>query len=123
MPEPDSDEWDVAGADGVPSVRIMRELVSVNGRPAGPEDDNACPVPEAEGNDPRSVLLPARQPEFDFRLRDVDIVDGRPVARLSFTPIDAQPRGRVGLQCCARRSSDGRAVRSTASSRIVRRLA
>ena len=37
------------------------------------------------------MLLPARQVEFDFRLRDVEIVDGRPVARLSFTPIDAQP--------------------------------
>lgn len=84
-------EWDGAGADGVPSVRVMRELRSVNGRPPGPDDENACLVPEAEGDDPLSVLLPARQVEFDFRLRDVEIVDGRPVARLSFTPIDAQP--------------------------------
>ena len=84
-------EWDAAGADGVPAVRVMRDLRSVNGRPPGPEDENACLAPDAEGDDPLSVLLPARQVEFDFRLRDVEIVDGRPVARLSFTPIDAQP--------------------------------
>ena len=84
-------EWDAAGADGVPSVRVVRELRSVNGRPPGPEDENACLVPEAEGDDPLSVLLPARQAEFDFRLRDVEIVDGRPIAKLSFTPIDVQP--------------------------------
>ena len=84
-------EWDAAGADGVPAVRVMRELRSVNGRPPGPEDENACLAPDAEGDDPLSVLLPARQIEFDFRVRDVEIVDGRPVARLSFTPVDAQP--------------------------------
>ena len=84
-------EWDAAGADGVPSVRVMRELRSVNGRPPGPEEENPCLAPETEGDDPLSVLLPARQIEFDFRLRDVEIVDGRPIAKLSFTPIDAQP--------------------------------
>ena len=84
-------EWDAAGADGVPSVRVVRELRSVNGRPPGPEEENPCLAPEAEGDDPLSVLLPARQVEFDFRLRDVEIVDGRPIAKLSFTPIDAQP--------------------------------
>ena len=84
-------EWDDAGADGVPAVRVMRALRSVNGRLPDPEDENACLAPEAEGDDPLSVLLPARQVEFDFQLRDVEIVDGRPIARLSFTPIDAQP--------------------------------
>ena len=100
-------EWDAAGADGVPSVRVMRELLSVNGRPPGAEDENACLVPEAEGDDPLSVLLPARQVEFDFRLRDVEIVDGRPVARLSFTPTDAQP-GEVEWEGdCARIDLEG----------------
>jgi hypothetical protein len=84
-------EWDAAGADGVPSVRVVRELRSVNGRPPGPEEENPCLAPEAKGDDPLSVLLPARQVEFDFRLRDVEIVDGRPIAKLSFTPIDVQP--------------------------------
>ncbi len=84
-------EWDAAGADGVPSVRIARELRSVNGRPPGPRDENACLAPETEDDDPLSVLLPARQAEFDFTLGGVEIVDGRPVVQLSFTPIDARP--------------------------------
>ena len=84
-------EWNAAGADGVPSVRIARELRSVNGRPAGPEDGDACLTPAAEDDDPLAVLLPARQVESDFRLDEVEIVDGRPVAKLSYTPIDVQP--------------------------------
>ena len=84
-------EWDAAGADGLGSVRIARELQSVNGRPPGPEDEDACLAPETEDDDPLSVLLPAGQLGFDFRLASVEIVDGRPVARLSFTPIDVQP--------------------------------
>ena len=84
-------EWDAAGADGLGSVRIARELQSVNGRPPGPGDEDACLAPETEDDDPLSVLLPARQVGFDFRLNEVESVDGRPVARLSFTPIDVPP--------------------------------
>ena len=79
----------------------------MNGRPPGPEDEDACLAPEAEGDDPLSVLLPTRQVEFDFRLRDVEIVDGRPIARLSFTPIDVQP-GEVEWEGdCARIELEG----------------
>ena len=84
-------EWGAAGADGVPSVRIARALRSVNGRPPGPDDEDACLTPETEDDDPLALLLPARQVESDFRLDEVKTVDGRPVAKLSFTPIDVQP--------------------------------
>lgn len=87
-------EWDAAAGEDAPSVRIARELLSVNGRPPGPEDEDACLAPETEDDDPLSLLLPARQVEFDFRLGDVETVDGRPVARLSFTPTDVQ-RGEI----------------------------
>ena len=84
-------EWDPAAGDGVPPVRIARELRSVNGRNPGPGDEDACLAPAAEEDDPLSVLLPARQPEYDFRPDGVEIVDGRPVAKLSFRPLDVQP--------------------------------
>lgn len=84
-------EWAPGAGDGVPPVRIARELRSVNGRNPGPEDEDACLAPETEEDDPLSVLLPIRQPEYDFRPDGVEIVDGRPVAKLSFTPLDIQP--------------------------------
>ena len=46
--------------DGGP-VRIARELRSVNGRNAGPEDEDACLAPETEGRPP---VGPA---QYDFR--------------------------------------------------------
>ena len=84
-------EWDAAGADGAAPVRTARELRSVNGRPAVPGDEDACLAPETMDDDPLSMLLPARQARFDFGLDGVETVDGRRVAKLSFTPIDAQP--------------------------------
>ena len=84
-------EWHPAAGDGVPPVRIARELRSVNGRDPGPEDEDACLAPATEEDDPLSVLLPVRQVEYDFRPDGVEIVDGRPVAKLSFTPLEVQP--------------------------------
>ncbi len=84
-------EWAPAAGDGVPPVRIARELRSVNGRDPGPADADACLTPAAEEDDPLSVLLPARQPEYDFRPDGVEIVDGHAVAKLSFRPLDVQP--------------------------------
>lgn len=84
-------EWDAVGDDGLPSVRVLRELRSVNGRAPGPDDENPCLAPESEGDDPLSVLLPARQPEFKFSLRELVRIDGRQVARVAYTPVEAAP--------------------------------
>ena len=84
-------EWDAVGENGVPSVRVMRELRSVNGRDPVPDDENACLAPESEGADPLSVLLPTRQREFEFSLHDLERIDGREVAQVAYTPVDAAP--------------------------------
>jgi hypothetical protein len=79
-------EWGVADANGLPRVVVRRQLLSVNGRRAGPEDGNLCLAPQSEDDDPLSILLPARQREFAIALDEVDVVDGRQVARLTLTP-------------------------------------
>jgi hypothetical protein len=82
-------EWD-ADVDGIPSVTVVRELISVNGRAPGPRDENPCLAPDTEVADPLSVLLPARQREFKFSLDKLERIDGRAVAHLVFTPIEAE---------------------------------
>lgn len=79
-------EWGEADDDGLPRVVVRRRLLTVNGRPAGPGDENPCLAPQSEDDDPLSILLPARQREFDIALDDVTIVDGRQVARLTLIP-------------------------------------
>ena len=81
-------EWGASTDDDVPTVTVFRELRSVNGREPTQRDIDACLTPRAETEDPLSALLPVRQVEFEFSLADLDRIDGRRVARLSYVPVE-----------------------------------
>jgi len=81
-------EWDPSGVDGVPAVTVLRRLMSVNGRPPEPGDEDPCLAPESEGLDPLSVLLPARQSEFEFSLSGLERIDEHVVAHLEYVPVE-----------------------------------
>jgi hypothetical protein len=99
-------EWDAVGEDGVPTVTVVRELRSVNGRDARPDDENPCLAPESEVDHPLSVLLPARRSEFEFSLRELERIDGRLVARVAYVPVETRP-GEVEWEAeCTRISID-----------------
>ena len=81
-------EWGASEEDGVPTVTVFRELLSVNGREPQQSDLDACLTPEAESEDPLSALLPVRQVEFAFSLGGLDRIDGRRLARLDYVPLE-----------------------------------
>lgn len=81
-------EWGTSEEDGVPTVRVFRELRSVNGRKPQQRDLDACLTPLSETEDPLSVLLPARQRAFEFSLGELDRIDGRRVARVDYVPLE-----------------------------------
>ena len=81
-------EWGTSEEDGVPTVRVFRELRSVNGREPQQRDLDACLTPLSETEDPLSVLLPARQRAFKFSLGELDWIDGRRVARVDYVPLE-----------------------------------
>ena len=72
--------------DGVPVVRVFRELRSVNGREPQQADRDACLTPLSEVDDPLWVLLPTRQAEFEYSLAALERIDGRLAARLDYVP-------------------------------------
>ena len=81
-------EWGSSEEDGVPTVTVLRELRSVNGRDPQQRDLDACLTPLSESEDPLSALLPVRQREFQFSLGDLDVIDGRRAARLDYVPLE-----------------------------------
>ena len=85
-------EWGTSEEDGVPNVRVFRELRSVNGREPRQRDLDACLTPMSETEDPLSVLLPARQRAFEFSLGELNWIDGRRVARLDYVAPGGGPR-------------------------------
>ena len=84
-------EWGTFEEDGAPTVRVFRDLRSVNGREPTPSDVDACFTPLSEDEDPLSALLPVRQVEFEFSLGELQRVDGRQVARLDYVPLEEGP--------------------------------
>ena len=101
-------EWGTSEEDGVPTVRVFRELRSVNGREPQQRDLDACLTPLLETEDPLSVLLPVRQPEFTFSLGDLDRVDGRQLARLDYVPLEEGPAEVTWDEECVSISLPGR---------------
>ena len=62
-------EWGTSEEDGVPTVRVFRELRSVNGREPQQRDLDACLTPLSETEDPLSVLLPVTNSEKVMKIK------------------------------------------------------
>ena len=101
-------EWGPVEEGGVPTVTVFRELLSVNGREPRPRDLDACLTPRSEAEDPLSALLPVRQVEFEFSLRELERTDGRRVARLTYVPLEEGPAEVTWDDDCVSISLDGR---------------
>jgi hypothetical protein len=71
-------EWTPIAGDGrPPEANIVRELVSVNGRPPKKGDEDKCMDPEPISPEPMVMLLPARRQEYTFALAGRGKTDGR----------------------------------------------
>lgn len=71
-------EWTPPSGDGhQPEANIVRQLVSVNGRPPRPGDEEKCMDPEPVSPEPMSMLLPGRRQEYAFTLAGRAKTDGR----------------------------------------------
>lgn len=100
-------EWEAAGEDGVPSVTVLRRLLSVNGRDPEPGDEDGCQALGAEGEHPLAFLLPVRQSQYEFTLVEIDVVDGREVAQVEYWPLEATPGEVTWEDECLRIELDG----------------
>lgn len=74
--------WDAATDTGnAPQATVLRQLVSVDGRPPKPGDEAGCMDPKPVSPEPLGILLPSRQSGYVFSLRG----DAREAGRASLT--------------------------------------
>ena len=79
--------WDPDTADERPTATVFRQLLTVNGRPATPDDEPECMDPRTEAVDPLVALLPRRRAEFVFTSAGTSRIDGRRVVRVDYRPV------------------------------------
>ena len=84
--------WDAAG-DGTkpPEASVLRQLVSVDGRPPRPGDEPGCMDPKPVSTEPLAMLLSGRQREFAFTWRDTGRTAGRQSVTLDYQALTPKP--------------------------------
>jgi len=58
--------WDASAGDDAPDIKVMREIVTVDGRKPKPKDEPGCMDPKSVSEEPLTMLLPGRQREYIF---------------------------------------------------------
>ena len=82
---------DTVGPRGAPEAAVVREVLSVNGRPARDDENPGCMDPKPVSPEPLAMLLPARLPESEFSLAGAGRVDDRRTLMLDYRGVAALP--------------------------------
>ena len=71
-------EWTPPSDDGRPAeANVVRQLISVDGRPPRKSDEDGCMDPEPVSPEPMIMLLPQKRAEYLFALAGRSRTDGR----------------------------------------------
>ncbi len=78
-------EWTPpSGAAESAEAKIVRELMSVDGRPPKKGDDDACMDPAPVSPEPMMMLLPGKRGEYTFAMAGLGRTDGRPALMVGY---------------------------------------
>ena len=101
-------EWDPEAPDDEGPARIVRQIVTVNGRPPRRGDEPRCIDPRPISPEPLAFLLPARRDDYIFHPGRLDDVDGRAAAIFDFRSVRAEPPRVSWHDDCVSIELDGR---------------
>ena len=84
--------WEAA-TDGTrpPEASVVRQLVSIDGRPPRAGDEPGCLDPKPVSTEPLAMLLAGRQHEFAFTSRETGRTAGRESVSLDFKSLTPKP--------------------------------
>jgi hypothetical protein len=82
--------WDAPGDGGeLPEANVVRQLLTINGRPPKPKDEPGCLDPKPVSPEPLSMLLPAQRDDYTFSVAGTARVDGRTALMLDYRSVAA----------------------------------
>ncbi len=74
-----------------PDATVLRQLMTVDGRPPRSGDEPGCLDPKPVSTEPLAMLLSARQRDFAFTWRDTGQTAGRPSVTLDYKSVTPRP--------------------------------
>jgi hypothetical protein len=80
-----------ASGSGRPEAIVLRQIVTIDGRPPRPKDTPGCMDPKSVSPEPLAMLLPDQQHEYAFRWAGTTRIDGRAMAMLDYRARTAAP--------------------------------
>lgn len=83
--------WERDPDGGAPDVKLLRDLIRVDGRPPRPDDEPECADPDAVATEPLVMLLPGRQHEYVFTSRGTERISGRDSVALDYLSLARGP--------------------------------
>ena len=72
------------GSDEPPDIKVLREIVTIDGRKPRPKDEPGCLDPKPVSPEPLAMLLPGRQREYVFTYAGLGKADDRPAVMLDY---------------------------------------
>jgi len=91
-----------------PAATVLRELLTVDGRPPRPGDEPGCMDPKPVSPEPLGLLLPHRQSDFIFSWRGQGQERGRASVTLDYKPARVLPAAVVWTENCVSIDLPGR---------------
>jgi len=80
-----------ASGSGPPEAIVLRQIVTIDGRPPRPKDTPGCMDPKSVSPEPLAMLLPDQQRDYAFRWAGTTRIDGRAMAMLDYRARTAAP--------------------------------
>jgi hypothetical protein len=71
----------------LPKATVLRQLLTVDGRPPRPKDESPCEDPTQDSTEPLTFLLPVRQKDYAFTWGGAAKVDGRAAVILEYRQV------------------------------------
>lgn len=85
-------EWEPpAAGDAAGEASLVRQLLTIDGRPPRPKDEPGCIDPRAVSPEPLAMLLPNRRDEYTFSPAGTGTSGRRPTVRVDYRPAARKP--------------------------------
>lgn len=100
--------WDPEGGSSPIEAKVLRQLMTVNGRPPRPKDEPECTDPEGVSTDALSMLLSQKRDEYQFAAGGPVRLDNRAALAIDFRNVSKETPEVIWTEECVRVSVPGR---------------